>query len=58
MKDDIRFSQYCTRMWLDNCDENKAHGCVTYTLEEYTSKYHNYLTDKFKRDGGIVIDGT
>jgi len=51
MKDDIRFSQYCTRMWLDNCDENNYAGATTYTKEEYTSKYHNYLTDKFKRDG-------
>ena len=58
MKDDIRFSQYCTRMWLDNCDENNYAGATTYTKDEYTSKYHDYLTDKFKRDGGIVIDGT
>ena len=41
------FDQFVSRMWLDNCDENKAHGCITYTLEEYRTTYTDYLWKKF-----------
>jgi hypothetical protein len=45
-------------MWLDNCDENKAYGSITYTLKEYTTKYHDYLTERFNKDNGHVTNGT
>jgi hypothetical protein len=47
MKQKLEFEQFCSRMWLDNCDENKSFGSITYTLEEYTTKYHDWLMEKF-----------
>ena len=41
------FDQFCQRMWLDNCDENKHFGATTYTLLEYTTNFNEYLKEKF-----------
>jgi hypothetical protein len=57
-KKEIEFKQFCSRMWLDNCDENKYLGAITYTKDEYTSKYKDYLTEKFIKDDGVVKNGT
>ena len=57
-KKEIEFKQFCSRMWLDNCDENKYPGATTYTEDEYTSKYNDYLTEKFIKDNGVIKNGT
>ena len=57
-KKEIEFKQFCSRMWLDNCDENNYPGATTYTEDEYTSKYKNYLTERFNKDNGLVTNGT
>jgi len=43
------FTQYKRRMWLDNCDENKDPLATTYTYEEYTSRYNNWLREQFNK---------
>lgn len=47
IESDIQFEQFCSRMWLDNCDENKSFGSITHTFKEYTTKYHDWLMEKF-----------
>ena len=49
-----QFESFCSRMWLDNCDENKAFGAVSYTKDEYISKYNTWLWEKFQENNGIV----
>ena len=44
---DKKFSEFCRRMWLDNCDEHKAFGSTTYTHEEYKTKFHDWLWEKY-----------
>ncbi len=41
------FSQFCSRMWLDHCDENAAFGAVKLTQEEYIKKYNKWLLEKY-----------
>lgn len=56
MSDTVKtdFENYCSRMWLDNCDENNAYGSTSYSKEEYVTKFRDYLTEKFNKDNGIV----
>ena len=44
------FDSFVGRMWLDNCDENKAFGAVTHTLEEYKEQYRDWLWKKYIAD--------
>lgn len=48
IESEIEFDQYVTRMWLDNCDENKSVGSTTYTHNEYKTKFHDWLLEKYK----------
>ena len=50
-----KFDQFVNRMWLDNCDENKAFGSITHTKEEYKEKYNDYLWKKFIKES--IPDG-
>jgi hypothetical protein len=50
----INFESFARRMWLDNCDENKAFGSKAYTYEEYFNRYEDYLKKKFKENKGQV----
>ncbi len=43
------YRSFCTRMWLDHCDENKAPFSITYTEEEYVEKYKDWLLDKYSK---------
>ena len=43
----FNFKQFCSRMWLDHCDENKAPLCITYTEEEYIKEYKDWLLKKY-----------
>ncbi len=49
-----QFDSFCSRMWLDNCDENSAFGAITYTKDEYISKYSGWLWNKFQENNGVV----
>ena len=43
------FYSYCSRMWLDYCDENVSFGSGQHmTLEEYKSKYHDWLAKRYR----------
>jgi hypothetical protein len=41
------FTQFCRRMWLDHCDENKTPLSITYTEEEYKKKFNQWLLQKY-----------
>ena len=41
------FSQFCRRMWLDHCDENKTPYSDTYTEEEYKKKFNKWLLAQY-----------
>ena len=41
------FDQFCRRMWLDHCDENKAPFSIVYTEEEYKIKYNTWLLERY-----------
>lgn len=44
------FESFCSRMWLDYCDENNdpisAPGRLS--REEYKAKYHDWLLEKWQ----------
>ena len=44
------FKSFCSRMWLDHCDENKAPLCITYTKEEYIKRNWIWLLDKYSKE--------
>ena len=44
---DEKVSQFCRRMWLDHCDENKTPYSDTYTEEEYKKKYNKWLLAQY-----------
>jgi len=41
------FNQFCSRMWLDHCDENSAFGAIKLTEEEYIKTYNEWLLKKY-----------
>ena len=41
------FSQFCRRMWLDHCDENKTPYSKTYTEKEYKKEFNKWLLEKY-----------
>lgn len=49
------FESFCTRMWLDYCDENNdpisAPGRMD--REDYTEKWHDWLESKYRDKYGI-----
>jgi hypothetical protein len=47
VKEEEKFSQFCRRMWLDHCDENKTHYSDTYTEEEYKRKFNKWLLAQY-----------
>ena len=45
------FDSFCTRMWLDYCDENNdpISAPTRMDKEEYVEKYHDWLKEKFNK---------
>ena len=41
------YSSFCTRMWLDHCDENAAFGAIKLDKEEYIKTYNSWLLQKY-----------
>ena len=44
-----KFSEFCRRMWLDHCDENKTPHSVVYTEEEYKNKFNKWLLEQYAK---------
>jgi len=45
------FDSFCTRMWLDYCDENNDPISAPDRMDkdEYVEKYHDWLKEKFNK---------
>ena len=41
------FKSFCSRMWLDHCDENKTLHSNALTYEEYVKRYGGWLLNKY-----------
>ena len=41
------FRSFCSRMWLDHCDENSAFGAIALDKEEYIKTYNEWLLKKY-----------
>jgi len=48
------FESFCNRMWLDHVDETNDHLAISYTLEEYVSRYRDWLKKQYVLKEGIV----
>lgn len=48
------FKSFVSRMWLDNCDENKAFGAVPLSLSDYETNYKDWLKEKWRINNGNV----
>lgn len=46
---DKAFNQFCTRMWLDYCDETSSFGSITLDKETYITKYNSWLLQKYAK---------
>ncbi len=52
------FNSFCTRMWLDNEDENLSLPGNRLTRDEYVERWHDWLLDKWqnlKEDSGTPV---
>jgi len=49
------FDGFCSRMWLDNCDENKTPYGNPLTKQEYIDKWEDYLVERFKENKVVQI---
>ena len=52
-----KFESYCTRMWLDYCDEHDdwLTASTRLDLDEYKDKYREWLFAKFVRKSNEEI---
>jgi len=41
------FEQFCSRKWLDYCDENKTAQSVFYTEKEFKKHFNKWLLKKY-----------
>jgi hypothetical protein len=50
------FNSFCTRMWLDNEDENlnMAASNNRMTRDEYVERWHDWLKKQYVLKNGIV----
>jgi len=44
------FKSFCSRMWLDNCDENKTLHSNALTYEEYVKRHWIWLLDQYSKE--------
>ena len=45
-----KFDSFCSRLWLDNCDENKTPHRNSLTKQEYLYKWEDYLVERFQKE--------
>ena len=43
------FKSFCSRMWLDNCDENKTPHGNPLSYEEYIKRNWIWLLDQYSK---------
>ena len=43
------FYSFCTRMWLDYCDEYSSFGSETLSKEDYIKQYNNWLLQEYAK---------
>ena len=43
------FNDFCRRMWLDNCDENKTPHGNPLSYEDYVNRYWIWLLDQYSK---------
>ena len=43
------FKSFCSRMWLDNCDENKTPHGNPISYEEYIKRNWIWLLDQYSK---------
>ena len=43
------FKSFCSRMWLDHCDENKTPHGNPLSYEEYIKRYWIWLLDQYSK---------
>ena len=41
------FDSYCSRMWLDYCDENNTHLSECMSKQQYVNKYARWLAKRY-----------
>ena len=44
-----KFESFCSRMWLDHCDENKTLLSNALTYEEYVKRNWIWLLEKYSQ---------
>ena len=44
-----KFESFCSRMWLDHCDENKNLHSNALTYEEYVERNWIWLLEKYSQ---------
>ena len=44
-----KFESFCSRMWLDHCDENKNLHINALTYEEYVKRNWIWLLEKYSQ---------
>jgi len=52
------FNSFCTRMWLDNEDENLSLPGNRLTRDEYVERWHDWLVDKWQNHYSDSCGGT
>ncbi|MBF83303.1 MAG: hypothetical protein CL489_02380 [Acidobacteria bacterium] len=48
------YKSFCSRMWLDYCDENNTLVSECLSLKEYETEYADWLWEQFKERNGVV----
>ncbi len=50
------FDSYCSRMWLDYCDENNTLYSNHMTKDEYVERWYDWLLDKYQNRNSSDYD--
>jgi len=54
MEEEYSYDAYCSRMWLDYCDENNTLVSVCLTKQQYVNKYSKWLTKRYVSGAGFA----
>ena len=50
--DSVKYKIFVITMWLDACSNNDADGVSTYTLNEYTINFDEWLKETWRINNG------
>ena len=48
------YNSYCSRMWLDYCDENNTHLSECMSKQQYVNKYAKWLAKRYMNGGSFA----